>query len=107
MAQLRQDFDEFVKRQVEVLVIGPENLQSFRDYWQKNNLPFKGLPDPDHKVLNLYGQQVKLLKYGRMPAQAIIDKKGMLRFLHYGDSMQDIPNDQELLKLLDEMVNKK
>lgn len=33
----------------------------------------------------------------------IIDKAGILRYIHYGHSMQDIPENGELLALLDEM----
>jgi peroxiredoxin Q/BCP len=35
-----------------------------------------------------------------MPAQVVIDKEGKARFVHYGDSMSDIPENQELLDLL-------
>jgi len=35
-----------------------------------------------------------------MPAQMIVDKTGVLRFVHYGHSMVDIPENKELLELL-------
>jgi peroxiredoxin Q/BCP len=101
MAQLRQDFAEFEQRQTTILVVGPENADAFARYWQENGLPFVGLPDPTHSVLRLYGQEVNLFKLGRMPAQVVVDKKGMARFVHYGDSMSDIPENGELLALLD------
>lgn len=101
MAQLRQDYQEFVNRNTEVIAIGPENAKSFREYWQKEKMPFIGLPDPEHKVLKIYGQEFKLLKFGRMPAQMIIDKYGILRFVHYGKSMSDIPSDTELFESLE------
>jgi peroxiredoxin len=103
MAQLRHDYEEFVGRDVEVLVAGPDDAQAFADYWQKESLPFVGLPDPTHRVLKLYGQQVKLFKLGRMPAQVFIDKAGVARFAHYGHSMSDIPENQEILALADEI----
>jgi peroxiredoxin Q/BCP len=62
---------------------------------------FIGLPDPDYSVLKLYGQEVNLFKLGRMPAQVIIDRDGIARFVHYGKSMSDIPSNKELLALLD------
>jgi peroxiredoxin Q/BCP len=101
MAQLRHDFAEFEQRQTTILVVGPENTAAFARYWQENGLPFVGLPDPTHSVLKLYGQEVNLFKLGRMPAQVVVDKKGMARFVHYGDSMSDIPENGELLALLD------
>lgn len=100
MAQLRQNADRLAKLEVEVLVIGPENADSFKKYWEKENLPFAGLPDPSHSVMHLYGQEVKILKLGRMPAQMLIDKSGMLKFVHYGSSMADIPGLEELEKAL-------
>jgi len=104
MAQLRQDYPEFVKRASEIVVVGPENPGSFAEYWARESLPFIGLPDPAHSVLKLYGQEVNLFKLGRMPAQVIVDKQGQVRFVHYGHAMSDIPENAELLALLD-LVN--
>ena len=103
MAQLRQDHAEFVKRQTEVIVVGPEGPAAFAAYWQAHDLPFIGLPDLKASVLKLYGQEVNLFKLGRMPAQVIIDQEGMVRFVHYGHDMSDIPENAELLALLDEL----
>jgi peroxiredoxin Q/BCP len=38
-----------------------------------------------------------------MPAQVLIDKTGTVRFCHYGHSMSDIPENQEVLALADEI----
>ncbi len=85
------------------MVVGPEGPEGFVRYWEANDLPFIGLPDPKHKVLKLYGQEVKLFKLGRMPAQLIIDREGQVRFVHYGHSMGDIPSNAEIWGLLDEI----
>lgn len=103
MAQLRQDYDKFTKQETEILVIGPEGANAFSEYWQKNDLPFIGLPDPKHTVLKRYGQQVNLFKWGRMPAQVAVDKNGIARFVHYGHDMSDIPANAEILDLLKTM----
>jgi len=103
MAQLRQDLDSFTERDVAILVIGPENAQKFAAYFGKHGLPFVGLPDPTHHVLKMYGQEIKLFKFGRMPAQVLVDKEGIARFVHYGKSMSDIPSNEELLTLVDEV----
>jgi peroxiredoxin len=103
MAQLRRDYTEFVARDVEVVVVGPEDAPAFADYWRKESLPFVGLPDARHTVLKRYGQEVKLFKLGRMPAQVLIDKAGVARFVHYGHSMSDIPENAEVLALVDEI----
>ena len=103
MAQLRDDYDEFVQRHAEVVVIGPEDEESFAGYWEEENLPFVGLSDPEHQVLRRYGQEINLFKLGRMPAQVIVDREGRVRYVHYGHSMRDIPPNQELLGLLDQL----
>jgi peroxiredoxin len=103
MAQLRHDYSRFEKRDVVVIAVGPEDAAAFAQYWQREELPFVGLPDPSHSVLKLYGQQVKLFKLGRMPAQVLIDKAGVARYVHYGHSMSDIPENAELLGLVDEL----
>lgn len=103
MAQLRQDYPQFVQRDAEIVVVGPEDRRAFADYWRKESLPYVGLPDPDHTVANRYGQEVKLLKLGRMPALMVVDKQGTVRYQHYGNSMQDIVPNRELLALLDSL----
>ena len=101
MAQLRHDYEKFVQRDVEVVVVGPEDAGSFAQHWREGSLPFVGLPDPRHSVLKLFGQEVNLFKLGRMPAQVLIDKAGVARFVHYGHSRGDIPENEELLALAD------
>ena len=103
MAQLRQDYAEFVRRRTQVVVVGPDDAQAFEAYWREHDLPFVGLPDPKASVLKLYGQEVNLFKLGRMPAQVIVDKAGVARFVHYGHAMSDIPENAEVLSLLDQL----
>jgi peroxiredoxin Q/BCP len=104
MAQLRQDYDEFEKRHVAVIAVGPDTKQSFKEYWQENDLPFIGLADPEHEAAGKYEQEVNLLKLGRMPAQLIIDKDGIVRFVHYANSMSDIPENQDILAMIDRIM---
>jgi peroxiredoxin Q/BCP len=98
---LRQDYCEFQERDVEVIALGPDGPNAFQRYWQEEQLPFIGCADIKSQVADLYHQQVKLLKFGRMPAIFVIDKEGQIRYAHYGDSMSDIPPTSELLKALD------
>ena len=41
-----------------------------------------------------------MLKLGRMPAQMLIDMSGMLRYVHYGHSMADIPSNEDIITLI-------
>lgn len=101
MAQLRLGFSEFERRDTTVAVVGPEDQKAFAEFWEANDLPFVGLPDPDHRVLKLYGQEVHLFKLGRLPAQVLVDKSGIARFVHYGHDMKDIPTNEEVWSVID------
>ena len=103
MAQLRDDHQKFVEMDTVIIVVGPEDAEAFQVYWTENDLPFIGLPDPTHTVLKRYGQEVKLFKFGRMPAMVLIDRSGLARFVHYGHSMSDIPDNQDVLETLAEI----
>jgi len=105
MAQLRQDFESFKSLDTEILVVGPESARAFSRYWSENLLPYIGLPDPEHRVLKLYGQEIKLFKWGRMPAMLVIDKAGQVRFVHYGHKMSDIPDNQDVLEIIRNLGN--
>jgi len=50
-------------------------------------------------------QEVKPLKLGRMPALLIIDKQGIIRYAYYGDSMDDIPENEDLFEVLENLNN--
>ena len=88
---------------MEVLAVGPDTQAGFQEYWQKQNIPFIGLPDPEHRVAVLYRQQVNLFKLGRIPLVCIIDRNGKIRYVHSGTSMADIPDNQTLLAVIDEL----
>ncbi len=103
MAQLRQDYKKITNLDTAIVVAGPDNAKQFAKYWQKHNLQFIGLPDPKHKVLKLFGQEVNLFKLGRMPAQVIVDKNGIVRYAHYGHAMSEIPDNDEIIGILDEI----
>jgi peroxiredoxin len=100
---LRDGYAEFTKRDAEILAIGPDSLEKFENYWQEHNLPFPGLPDPEHVVAQVYKQEVNLFKLGRMPLNTVVDREGFIRFIHYGYSMSDIPDNETLLRVIDEL----
>jgi peroxiredoxin len=103
LARLRDGHAAFVSRGAEILAVGPNDSDLFKRYWANERIPFIGLPDPDHRVARLYRQEVKLFKLGRMPLSCIVDKHGSVRYVHYGASMQDIPSNDELLHVIDEL----
>lgn len=100
---MREEYDKFAERDAEILVIGPEGPRRFKQVWEEQRYPFVGFSDYKHAIANLYGQEVNLLKLGRMPAMLIVDKNGIIQFAHFGDSMADIPNNEDVLVLLDQL----
>jgi len=102
---LRQDYAEFTARNTEILVLGPDGPNAFKRYWAENEMPFVGLADIRSRIGDLYYQEVNLFKLGRMPALFVVDKQGGVRYLHYGDSMADIPPNSEVLAVIEE-INK-
>jgi peroxiredoxin len=101
MAQLREDYQKFIERNAEIITVGPEDTKSFTNWWHEHQMPFIGIPDPTHDIARLYNQQFKLLRGGRLPSLAVIDKEGKIRLMHYADLPSDIPPDEEVLSLLD------
>ena len=101
--RLRDGYTEFTEHEAEILAIGPDSAEKFVNYWRENHIPFPGLPDPNKQVSSVYKQEVNLFKLGRMPLNAVIDRKGNIRYIHYGYSMSDIPDNETLLQVIDEL----
>jgi peroxiredoxin Q/BCP len=103
LARLRDGYQDFTERGADVLTVGPDSAAAFRAYWNLQQIPFVGLPDPNHKVAQRYKQEVNLFKLGRMPLVMVVDAAGLIRFAHYGASMSDIPSNEELLDVIDQL----
>lgn len=103
LGDLARSYEEFRHRGAEVLAVGVDSPAAFERFWTASDIPFPGLPDPERRVLRRYGQQVRLMRLGRLPAVVLIDRTGIVRWVHYGGSMMDIPPIEELLRRLDEM----
>lgn len=103
MVQMGRDYAEFVKRGAEVIILGPNAPESFKRTWQIEELTMIGLSDPDSTIANRYHQEVKFMRMGRLPALMVLDKKGIIRFMHYGKSMSDIPDNPQVFGILDEI----
>ena len=102
---MRDRYSDFTSRGAEIIAIGPNDMFTFQRYWANENIQYVGLPDPDHLVSNLYRQEVNLFKLGRMPLNSVVDVNGRIRFVHYGSSMKDIPDNETFLNVIDELNN--
>jgi peroxiredoxin len=100
---MRDHYAEFTARGIEIVAVGPDDMQAFQNYWAKENIPFVGLPDPDHEVAKLYRQEVNIFKLGRMPLNSVLDLDGRIRYVHFGSSMSDIPDNETFLNVIDQL----
>ena len=100
---MRQDYKQFQARGAEIIVLGPDGPHAFRKYWQENELPFIGCADIKSRVAAQFNQEVNLFKLGRMPAIFVLDQEGQIRYSYYGNSMSDIPSNEEVIRILDEV----
>ncbi len=100
---MRHDYHEFLARGAEILVVAPDDAQDLRAYWAAEDLPFTCLVDHDHRVADLYRQEVNLLKLGRMPSVLLVDRDGDLAVQHYGSSMADIPANRHVLNWIEQL----
>lgn len=103
MMQLHLEKNEFDKRNTKIIIVGPDNKESFYKFFISNECTFIGIPDAKNSILKNYGQEINIFKLGRMPAQILIDKEGFARFVYYGHSMSDIPENEDVLKIIDEI----
>ena len=103
MAQLREDYQKFTERNTEIITIGPEDADGFTKWWHEHQMPFIGIPDPKHDIAKLYNQEFKLLRGGRLPSLSVIDKESKIRLMHYAELPGDIPSDEQVLALLDNL----
>ncbi|MBN2297961.1 MAG: redoxin domain-containing protein [Deltaproteobacteria bacterium] len=101
---MKKEIKEFTGRKARIVVVAPHEKAEVSAYWEKEDLPFIGIPDPDGRLGKLYGQECNLMKLGRMPALFIIDTKGVVLFSQYARSMADIPENKELLEILDRSI---
>jgi len=97
---MKKDFAEFAAYDAQIVVVVRDKKEKVAEYWQENELPYFGVPDPDATLGNLYGQQWKALKLGLMPANFVVDRQGRIAFAHYSSGMSDIPSNESVLKIL-------
>jgi peroxiredoxin len=75
-----------------------ENAKKMEEKYAKGRYPV--FYDESKKVANMLHQEVIIHKFGRMPALLVVDKKGIIQYAHYGDSMRDIPKNVEIFEVL-------
>ena len=98
---MRDRYSEFTERGAEVVAIAPDTGDSARSFFERENLPFTCLPDPDRKVFRMYDVKSAMISLGPRPGLFIVDKDGVVRFAHLGFQQWEIPKVDETLAELD------
>jgi peroxiredoxin len=98
---MQKDIKQFTYRRTQIVVVAPHGTGKVKAYWEREKLPYIGIPDPHGKLGKLYGQEWNLLKLGRMPALFIIDQKGSTAFAQFAKNMADIPENSDLFKIIE------
>ncbi len=98
---MRDRIEEFEKRGVQLLAIAPDSLEHARDYFQRNDIPFPSLADPDRQVFRQYDVKSALVSLGQRPGMFIVDGEGVVRYAHLGWQQWEIPSVEETLRELD------
>jgi len=100
---MRDHYSKFISRGAEIVAVGPDGTGTFQRYWENEKIPYIGLPDTEKKVLRLYKQEVNIFKLGRMPLNCVVDIDGRIRYVHFGSSMSDIPDNETFLHVIDQI----
>ena len=81
-----------------ILVDELENAKTMASRYARGKFPI--YYDLNKTIAKALNQQVKILRFGRMPGMLILDKQGIVQFAYYSKSMSDIPPTPEILELL-------
>ncbi len=96
---MREQYQEFLGAETEVLAIVGDSVEAARSYFEDNRLPFPCLLDPNHEIYDLYNVETKVLSLGQRPGLFIIDQDGIVRYAHIGSQQWEIPDNAQVLKV--------
>ncbi len=84
-----------------MLAIAPDSLDHARDYFQRNDIPFPCLADPDRQVYRRYDVKSAMVSLGQRPGLFIVDGEGAVRYAYLGWQQWEIPSVDDTLRELD------
>ena len=98
---MRDNIAEFEKRDAQLLAIAPDSLESAQSYFQRHEIPFPCLADPDQEIYRQYDVKSALVSLGQRPGLFIVDGEGMVRYAYLGWQQWEIPSVEDTLRQLD------
>ena len=104
-ARLRRDIQKFEELDTYLYPILVDNEDNAKKMEQKYARKYPIFYDESKKVANMLKQEVRRIKFGRMPGLLVVDKKGIIQYAYYSKNMHDIPENDEILEIL-KRINK-
>ncbi len=98
MVRLHQEKDYLKSKNINMVVIVPEDEKKLLKYLNNTSINLNFVSDSNHEIANKYNQEVNIFKLGRMPAQIVLDKKLKVIFEHHASSMKDIIPESQIFK---------
>ena len=98
---MRDSIAEFERRDAQLLAIAPDTLEHAGTYFQRNDIPFHCLADPDRRVFRQYDVKSAMVSLGQRPGLFIVDREGVIRYAYLGWQQWEIPSIEETLRELD------
>ena len=98
---MRDRYSEFTERGAEIVAIAPDTLDSARSFFEREDIPFSCLPDPDREVYRVYDVKSAMISLGQRPGLFVVDGDGIVRYAYLGFQQWEIPSIDETLAELD------
>ena len=86
-----------------MIAIAPDTLEHARSFFQRNDIPFPCLADPDRQVFRQYDVKSAMISLGQRPGLFIIDAEGVVRYAYLGFQQWEIPSIDDTLAELDRL----
>ncbi len=86
------------------MAIAPDTLEHAQSFFQRNDIPFPCLADPDRKVFRQYDVKSAMISLGQRPGLFIIDGEGTVRYAYLGFQQWEIPSIDDTLAELDRLA---
>ncbi len=96
----RDSYEQFTDKNIKVIGISGDDVESHRNFAEKYNLPFTLLADTSNEVRNLFGVKANVL--GLIPGRVtyVVDKKGEIIFM-YDSQLKAAKHIEESIKAID------
>lgn len=101
---MRDRIAEFEERGAQVIAVAPDTLEHAQAFFQRNDIPFPCLADPDRKVFRQYDVKSAMISLGQRPGVFIIDKDGAVASAYLGSQQWEIPSIEDTLAELDRIA---